>query len=86
MAKAKKKMPAKTRRQLGLPLHLSLSPQHITADAWYYEEMTGLHFVIWGPKVPGHPREVQHLRIKWRQMLNTMTRYRRFKNNPEGSR
>jgi hypothetical protein len=76
---SKKKLPDKMRRKLGLPLHLSLSPQHITDDAWYYEEKTGLHLVIWGPDVPGHQREVQHFRIKWRQMINTMRRYRRFK-------
>jgi hypothetical protein len=86
VAKAKKKLTSVQRKKAGLPLHLSLSPQHITADAWYYEEKTGLHLVIWGPKVLGHQREVQHFRIKWRQILNTMTRYRRFKNNPEGSR
>lgn len=79
MAKAKKKMPAKMRRKLGLPLHLSLSPQHITDDAWYYEEKTGLHLVIWETPVAGHMRTNQHLRIKWRQVLDTMRRYRKFK-------
>lgn len=76
--KRSKKMTDKQRRATGLPVSLSLSPQSISEDAWYYEERKGLHLVVWDQPIAGHTRKVQNLTIPWRQLRGTMARYGRY--------
>lgn len=63
------------RRRVGLPQKLSLSPQNINDDAWYYEEPKGLHMVAYEAPIPGHARQVLHLTIRWKTLEATMKRY-----------
>lgn len=72
---AKKKMSKANRRKLKLPEKLSLSPQHINDEAWYYEERKGLHIVAYEAPIPGHARQVMHLHIPLRTLEASMKRY-----------
>jgi len=62
-----------------LPEPMSLSPQLINEDIWYYEEKKGLHFVVWNEQVPGHTRTHQQFDVPWRSVVNTMNRYRKWR-------
>lgn len=81
--KAKKKrgkpLSSAMRKNLKLPQKLSLSPQHINKDAWYYEEPNGLHVVAYEAPIPGHARQVLHLTVKWKTLEETMKRYRAYR-------
>lgn len=58
---------------------LSLEPQHISEDAWYYEERKGLHVIAYVPGRPGEAREVAHALISWKSLEESMVRYRAHK-------
>ena len=70
------------RRKNGLPLALSLRPQHIKPDAWYYEEPKSVTVVVWtsfdralskGEQVP-----VQ-IKVPWHMLGKSLKRYRAHK-------
>lgn len=78
MAKGKKLTKAQ-RKKAGLPLYVSLAPQSISRDAWYYEERGKLHLVVWtnferalskGERVP------VHVRIPWKRIEGSVRRMR----------
>lgn len=83
MAKAKNKLTAAQRRKHGLPLHLSLSPQHIRPDGWYYEEPRHVHVVVWTPPLERAysrgERMPVHTRIPWSALTKSLKRYRAYR-------
>lgn len=89
MSKAKgPKLTAAQRRANGLPLHLSLSPQHIRPDEWYYEEPRHVHVVVWTkPLERAYSRGERmpvHTRIPWSALAKSLRRYRAYKRNAVG--
>lgn len=78
MAKGKK-MTVATRRKNGLPLHVSLSPQRIHKDAWYYEERGKLHVVVWTAAdraMSSGERFPIHVKIPWKVIEGSVRRMR----------
>lgn len=73
--KKKRPLTAKERRSPGLPLKLSLAPQRLTTDSWYYEERKGLRIVYWH-SLPNGTREAIHLTIPVKKIEASMRRYR----------
>ncbi len=82
MAKGKK-LTAAQRKKHGLPLHLSLSPQNIRADEWYYEEGKHVHVVVWTPPLERAysrgERFAVHTKIPWSKLANSLRRYRAYR-------
>lgn len=80
---AKKNLTAAQRRKAGLPLHLSLSPQRVRKDSWYYEEPKHVHIVVWTePLERAYSRGERfavHARIPWASLAKSMKRYRAYK-------
>jgi hypothetical protein len=81
--KPKKKLTARQRRKAGLPLHLSLSPQPIKPDEWYYEEPKHVHVVVWSPPLDRAysrgERMPVHTRIPWSSLAKSLKRYRAYR-------
>lgn len=82
MAKGKK-LTAAQRRKAGLPLHLSLSPQSIREDQWYYEEPKHVHVVVWTPPLERAysrgERMPVHTKIAWAKLASSLKRYRAYR-------
>lgn len=78
MAK-KKKLTVADRKKNGLPLHVSLAPQRINKNAWYYEERGKLHVVAWfeatGAMSKG-ARFAVHVHIPWKSIEGSARRMR----------
>jgi hypothetical protein len=56
---------------------ISLKPQNISKDEWYYEETKGLCMVV---KYPGIAHdETRTFYISWKKLEATMARYRKHK-------
>jgi len=51
---------------------LSMSPQNIQDDTWYYEESYGLDIIHELPERPGKPL---HIKIPWRKLEASVRRH-----------
>ncbi len=74
---AKKLTPA-MRKKAGLPQHLSLSPQRINRNAWYYEEPRHIDVVTWITVTNGQ-RVPVHVHLSWKSLERSMRRYRAYR-------
>jgi hypothetical protein len=85
---AKRRLTAGQRKKAGLPQKLSLSPQHIRPDEWYYEEPKHIHIVAWIPPLKrAHTqgeRIAAHVRIPWSSIERSLKRYRAYKRAHSG--
>lgn len=63
-------MPTKAKRKL------SLSPQNLTNDSWYYETRKGLEIINYRKNESGnHERNPDRIVIPWRKVLESVRRY-----------
>lgn len=83
----RKKLSAAQRRKVGLPLHLSLAPQHIRPDEWYYEEPKHIDVVAWVASdraMSAREKFPIHIKIPWHSLAKSLKRYRAYKRTAVG--